>query len=322
MNYSQFIIKMQEQLRENLGMEASVETISVQKNNGVVLQGITIRRKGDKVVPTIYLEKFYEDYLEGREMEDILEEFLDVYETYEDAPTPDFEFFGSYEEVRDRLGVKLINREKNTALLADMPYVEFLDLAVVFYCLIDSPLTGTATVLVKNSHLDKWKVTIDTLYQDALRNAERMLPGSIRTMEEILAQMILEEKESVWEWNGKEAELFPKLEGFIERNQARSGGQIPLLILTNSRRYFGASCLLYQDLLEKFAGELGEDFFILPSSVHEVILLPEKHVKNKERLFQMVSEVNRTQLEPEEVLSDAVYYYDRSTGRIRICHQK
>jgi len=315
MNYSQFIIKMKECLQENLGAEASVENISVQKNNGVRLQGITIRKKGERVVPTIYLERFYEDYLEGREMEDILEEFLDVYEQHDISFTPDFDFFRNYEEVRKHLGLKLVDKERNVSMLADMPYVSFLNLAVIFYCLVDSPVTGTATILIKNAHLDHWKVTIDTLYQDALYNAESMLPGEIKTMEEVISGLISEEDLSR-ENQERGRRDFPKLEGFTEKKQKKISGHLPLLVLTNSRKYFGASCILYENLLKKFAESSGQGFYILPSSVHEVILLPENYVERPERLLKLVSEVNKTQLDPEDVLSDSVYYFQKETGRI------
>ena len=112
MNYSQFIIKVKEGLQERLGAEVKVEAIHVPKNNGVVLQGITVRRPEEKVVPTIYMERFYEDYLEGRDMDDILEEFMEIYEEQETAQMPDFAFYQDYEKVKRRLALKLVNRKK------------------------------------------------------------------------------------------------------------------------------------------------------------------------------------------------------------------
>lgn len=316
MNYSQFIIKVKEGLQERLGTEVKVEAINVPKNNGVMLQGITIRKPEEKVVPTIYLERFYEDYLEGRDMEDILEDFLEIYEEQGMMEAPDFNFYQDYEKVKKRLAVKLINKEKNKAMLSEMPYRDFLDMAVIFYCLTDSPQAGTAAILVKYAHMEKWGVSAEQLYEDALKNAERMLPGKIRTMEEMLSRMVLEDNIPVWEWKGREQEEFPMLDGFTEKN--KGAGEIPLLVLTNSRRYLGASCILYRGLLEQFAKDLGKNLYILPSSIHEVILLPEDRVRSADGLIRMVSEVNRTQLEPEEVLSDMVYYYNRETGKISI----
>lgn len=320
MNYSQFIIKVKEGLQERLGAEVKVEAIHVPKNNGVVLQGITVRRPEEKVVPTIYMERFYEDYLEGRDMDDILEEFMEIYEEQETAQMPDFAFYQDYEKVKRRLALKLVNRKKNAAMLVEMPSRDFLDMAVTFYCLVDCPQTGTAAILIKNTHMEKWGITVERLYEDALKNAERMLPGSIRTMEEMLSRLVLEEDIPAWEWKEKEQEDFPMLDGFAEKRKAQEG--IPLFILTNSRRYFGAACILYRGLLERFAEKTGKSLYILPSSIHEVILLPEDCVKKADHLIRMVSEVNRTQLEPEEVLSDAVYYYDREKREISICHIK
>lgn len=319
MNYSQFIIKMKEVLQKKLGEEAKVEAISVPKNNGVIMQGIAIRKTGEKIVPTIYMERFYVDYLEGRDPEDILEDVLEIYEEHGAVEAPDFEFYKDYEKVKGRLALKLVNREKNRAMLAEMPYRKFLDMAVVFYCLVDSPLSGTAAILIKNVHMKNWGVTTEQLYEDALTNAESMLPGAIRTMEELLSRMVLEDEVPVWEWRKEKQEDFPKLEGITEESREFGvPGEIPLLVLTNSRRYLGAACILYRGLLERFAGKIGKNFYILPSSVHEVILLPEDKVNSSKDLLRMVEEVNRTQLAPEEVLSDAVYYYDRKSGKISI----
>lgn len=320
MNYSQFIIKVKENLQQRLGEEVTVETISVPKNNGVVMQGIAVRRPGEKVVPTIYMERFYMDYLEGRDMEDILEDFLEIYEEQDEIETPDVDFYKDYERVKTRLALKLVNREKNREMLAEMPHRDFLDMAVIFYCLVDSPLAGTAAILIKEAHMKNWGISLEELYEDALTNAERMLPGTIRTMEELLSRMVLEDGIPVWDWRAEEQEDFPRLEGAGEES-AFAGG-IPFLVLTNTRRYLGAACILYRGILERFAKKLGENFFILPSSVHEVILLPETKVKSSENLLRMVIEVNRTQLAPEEVLSDTVYYYDRESGKISIYEEK
>lgn len=320
MNYSQFMVKIKESLRERLGAAVDVEMVSVPKNNGVVMQGIALRRPGEKVVPTIYTEGFYADYLEGRDLEDILEDFLEIYEEQGEAETPDVDFFSDYGKVKKRLALKLVNREKNRAMLAEMPHREFLDMAVIFYCLVENPSAGTAAILVKEAHRKNWGVTAEELYEDALANAEKMLPGTIRSMEEILSRMMLEEHAAEWDRGNEEEEDFPGLEG-VRGDHGKYGG-IPLLVLTNSRRYLGAACILYRGLLAGFAGKLGKNLYILPSSVHEVILLPEDKVNRSENLLHMVTEVNRTQLAPEEVLSDAVYYYDRESGEIRIYDEK
>ncbi len=308
MNYIQFTTSMKKQLQKMLEAEAQVENISVEKNNGVVLQGITIKRKEDRVVPAIYLEKFYEDYLEGKRLEELAEEFLEAYQERDMQSGMDFSFFREYKNVRKRLAVKLIQKEKNSIFLKETPHVEFLDLAMVFYCSLEIVGAGCAAVTIKESHLNSWGITTEQLCQDALENAPKLLPGKIHTIDEVVRRLLEGAEEE------EEKEEFPVLEGFEKEKDTR----FPMLILTNTNQCFGASCIMYKGLLKRFADKIEDNLYILPSSVHEVILLPEGQTKKPNLLLQMVQEVNETQLEPEEVLADSVYYYDKEADEIRL----
>ncbi len=95
--------------------------------------------------------------------------------------------------------------------------------------------------------------------------------------------------------------------------------EIPMKVLTNSKRSSGAVCILYPGVLEEVAAErMGGDFYIIPSSVHEVILLPDDGRLLEENLKEMIFEVNRTKVDPEEVLSDNLYYYDAERKETRL----
>ena len=83
-----------------------------------------------------------------------------------------------------------------------------------------------------------------------------------------------------------------------------------MFVLTNSFRSLGAACILYDELLTQLGNFLKENYYILPSSIHEVIIIPESQAPNKDTLNEMVQEVNETQVEPEDVLSDHVYFYN------------
>ena len=87
-----------------------------------------------------------------------------------------------------------------------------------------------------------------------------------------------------------------------------------MFVISNTSKIFGASCVLYPGVLEKFAAEKDADIFVLPSSIHEMILVPEKEDQDYSTLPNIVKETNRTEVDPEEVLSDSVYYYDRKAG--------
>ena len=97
----------------------------------------------------------------------------------------DVDFFRNPERVRPTVVYKLIHYEKNKELLKEIPHLPFLDLAVVFYCLLTDTPVGHATVLIHNSHLELWGKNTSWLYKAARENTERLLPGKLVSMEDM-----------------------------------------------------------------------------------------------------------------------------------------
>lgn len=344
MTYSEFVLEMQKKLQDYLGENVDVEKTAVQKNNGVILQGLSMKKKGEHVAPTIYMDKFYQYYNEGISMDIIREQIVEIYRDRSTENIPDFNFFSNYDEVKNCLSFKVINYKKNQELLKDVPHVIFLNLAIVFYCQICSREMGNATVLIHNSHMENWDISKRQLYRDAMENAPKILPGSIQTMEEVIKETFRQElrvgfremHEEKKNYGAADSVIYEGLEGAeqsediqMEKNIRRLAEEmyeqemhgekvIPMLVLTNSQKHFGAACMLYEGLLDGFAKEINRNIFILPSSVHEVILLPESGQDRPGDLQTMVKEVNASQVEEEERLSDSVYYYDRENQAIRI----
>ena len=91
-------------------------------------------------------------------------------------------------------------------------------------------------------------------------------------------------------------------------------------VLTNKERVFGASALLYDNQLEKVAEKIKEDFYILPSSIHEVIIVPKKYGAPKDYMVKMVREINGENLDMEERLADNVYFYSIDTKELQIVY--
>lgn len=145
----------------------------VNKNNGLVLTGITILKKDCNIAPTIYLNQAFEQYQEGRTLESICREFIRVYEEHKVRTDFDVSYVTDFSKVQNRICYKLINAEKNTALLADAPHVRVEDLAVIFYILVSSDAEGTGTITIKNNMLELWDVDTDVLYELALMNTQR-----------------------------------------------------------------------------------------------------------------------------------------------------
>lgn len=298
MEYREFLENVRKEVESRYDSNVSVTLNHVMKNNGTELDGITIMEKDKNIAPTIYINSFYDRYREGVSLKAVVSEIIRIYNQNKNSININADYFENYENVRKTIVYKLVNYQKNKKLLEDVPYKRVLDLAVVFYCLIEQRKGVSATALIHNEHLRIWNVTEDEIYNDALKNTPVLLAGSIVSMSKILSEIAgtapVDNDEKVCEYTGEDI----------------------LYVLTNSSRVNGAACILYDNLLKKFANDVHSDLYILPSSVHEVIIVPKKNAFDKSELADMVREVNEQGVSQDEILSDNVYEYNRKNGLI------
>lgn len=289
MSYEKFVQEIETILQTKVGDNRKVYIHTATKNNGRTRKGITFVEEGINVSPTIYLEEYYERFIKGGCFEDITEQILQLYQSVRVPRSWECDFVNDYEMVKDKIVIRLVNKSENEKLLEDIPYLPFMDLAVIFHVLVELDEQGErmATMLIRNEHLEWWNVSAEEMYSFAVCNTEKLLPSDMASM-----FMVIEEILPDWERPEMENE-----EDFM-------------YVLTNNRRSFGACTILYPGRLEAIGMFLKENYYILPSSVHEVIILPESKAVGKEELVQIVCEINHTQVPEEEILSDNVYYYD------------
>ena len=93
---------------------------------------------------------------------------------------------------------------------------------------------------------------------------------------------------------------------------------VPMFILTNTEKYFGAYSIFYPNVQQHVADVLNTSYFVLPSSIHEMILVPDSGLYTPRELQDMVKSVNQTQVDPRETLSDSVYYYDHKSKKLTV----
>lgn len=289
MNYKEFAGSIAELLRKKMGDGFTVEVTDVLKNNDISLTGVIIMEKPKRVSPTIYLEEPYRKYQDGTAIEKIVEEIVSVYGKHACNIDLDVDFFQDFSRVEERIFHKVINYEKNRKLLQDMPYFRWHDLAVIFYYALEEPAFGKASILIHNNHLKMWGETAENIYCIARHNMVQKMPELL-----VPLQKMLEEMAGIT----------------VEENVP------PLYVLTNREKMFGASAMLYSEKMKKLADELHTDLLILPSSTHEVLLLPDDQARGYDFYKEMVREVNTTQVDPEEILSFNLYRYDRGKGEI------
>ncbi|MCR5501878.1 MAG: DUF5688 family protein [Lachnospiraceae bacterium] len=273
-----------------LGNEYEVSEQRVTKNNGVVLTGIMAKKQGINTFPTIYIDEYYNEELTSEDVEYLSMKLAKSLTKAELPKSIELEQFTDYERVRDRLKLKLVNADKNKDLLFEVPYKRFLNLAVLYYYQVEEELfEGRASIMIRNSHLSMWGIDQETLDRDAMDSVRIISPAKICPMRELLAELYGDD--------------------FLKED-------FPMYVMTNKEKYYGASTMMYRECLKKFADEKETDFYVLPSSVHEVILVPADENADAKMLLETVTDINRTQVDREEILADSVYYYDREKDEL------
>ena len=186
MEMTVFRTKVQRAVSEALGEEYSVELREVQKNNGVILQGLMIRREQENMMPTIYLNSFLKAYEEGATFADIIRKIVTVYREDAVGKQIDVSFFTDFEKVKDRICFRLINRDKNRSFLEKVPYIPVLDLAACFYYAYDGNGVQNGMIPIYNNHMSAWNVTDRELFACAVKNTPRLFPGETIPTEDVL----------------------------------------------------------------------------------------------------------------------------------------
>ena len=303
MSFEEFKEILREEVASNV--DADVTIVTVPKNNGVKLDALSVKTKASNIAPIIYLDSYYKDYNNGRSIESIVDSITTICNRESGINSELINLFTDYSIMKDYIQTKLINRERNAELLKSVPYIEFLDLAMV--CMVNIALgneNGEGTVLITKQHMKAWGVSEEEIFNVAKSNSIKNNPAILKSMNDVIKDMyisnILEEKE--------EDELCAMIDS----------ADSFLYVLTNTSKHNGAVAITYENVLKEFANEKNCNLYILPSSIHEVIIVPEEDDVNAAQLKEMVQSVNQTELQEMEILSDNVYYYDREMNKITI----
>ncbi len=306
MNYDQFLEEVKIAIQQKLGSEYDISIQKVTKNNGIVLDGLIIRKADKNFAPTIYLNSYFMHFTQGMSLQEILEDIITAYKENMDIAPGDMKGLLDFNNLKNKIVYKLIQKEKNQELLKDVPSFEFLDLAMVFYLILDENKEGQMTALIHNSHMQMWGVTKEEIYQLAKENTPVLLPPEIKTMKVIMRDMLKELSDEMC--------LDEGLEDFLDIDSERPS----MYVLTNKRQINGAGCILYDNCLKEFAVSQGSDIIILPSSINEVILVPDKGNLDYGELQNIVEQINESEVSEEDVLSDRIYKYSCHDCRISL----
>ena len=301
MGFEEFIENVLETIRVKVGGTFQVKKHDVIKNNNVKRTGIDVIKNGEDIGPCVYLDEFYREYeANGMKFDEIVDEVYRLIMKHKDDDAMGFDVLGfkRWETVHGDIYAKLINAEQNKELLEEIPHRIFMDLAVVYYVVArDHAQEDIGTILIHNGHMEMWGQEEENLYREAMINMRTDGEADLTDIRTIVE----------------------RITGITFTNEDDGASQdTGMYILTNSRKRFGAAEILDRKTLWRIADKVGDGFIVLPSSVHETIVLPPNDEEEYRRLADMVREVNDTQVDIEERLSYHVYVYNRDEDALQI----
>ena len=278
LSYDSFCAKIEENIQEYFNDEYYVRLNNVRKNNGINLTGLTVGKKSNNISPTIYLEGFYERYKKGEVYAQIVNDLINIIEKHQTKHRIAMDFFMDFNMVKGNIFFKLVNSKMNEEMLRDIPHREFLDMSLVYYYLVEDrdiieeieSDDMIASILINNSHLVTWGVKEEDIYNEAIINTPNKFAGTIKNIKDVMIEIMLKrvmrekDNDCYYDENNiaNEVNLMLGLDNVTNES-------INMYVLSNNINRFGASAILYNDLLKEFAMNHKSNLYVLPSSIHE-----------------------------------------------------
>lgn len=303
--YQEFCCQMKKAVQECFSKEVHIEIHKIVKNNSLELDSLVILEEGRPMSPNFYLQAYYEEYRNGTSVKILAKQMKKLY-TEAVRRGERMEFDLSYENCIKHIIFRLVSLEKNKMLFQTVPYVPFMDMAVMFYLLIRKDEEGICSIRINHKLLKEWKIDIGDLFALAKENTKRLFPERICSMYSLMDAIEGSEEGNM-------------LDGKLPQGSIKHIYPGEPFVITNDSGINGAAVILYPDTLKNVAKILQGDFYLLPSSIHEVLAIPVHAAMKEQDLCDMVWEVNRTCVAKEEILSGSVYRYDQDTETLKIC---
>ena len=264
--------------------KAEIDLYPVAKN-GIVYTAMTVRLKDQTTVPAINLDEMFAAYERGVPLAAIGARMAEISMT--ESPVYDTSLFNSYETMKKNLFIRVCGVEVNKEMLEQIPHKTIENLAITFHIMVNNSEEGMSSAAITNSIMDSLGLTPEQLYKDSLQNSPNILPAKVDSMINVLSGLT-----------------------DIDMDSIDVHSQSQMVVVTNHSGINGASAIFYPGVMDQVGEQLHGSYFVLPSSIHEVIAIPTSLGSNYRELERMVHEINIMTVAPEDRLSDNVYRYD------------
>lgn len=297
MEFNEFCNEVQDNIGEYLlGYDFdNIHLQAVTHNNNTPHTGLVISREDVNIAPTIYMEQYYRQYKDTGDLDAVMREIADVYkssiENTNDIPT---EIFSHKEQYFKNCYLKVVNYERNKDMLQDVPFKKFMDMAVTIRMLVRMDNAGMASAIVTHDQTASLGINEKELYAAALANTEKLFPVHIEKLNKVIERLD----------PGTELMNVPDPD---------------IYVLSNPQCINGATSILYAtEQIEQLAEQTGCNYYIIPSSIHEVLLCPADGEIDPECLQRTAMEINKFVVSKLEFLSNSIYKYDKDSKEIRM----
>lgn len=291
MTFGDFVDTVKDNIKDYLPdsyRDAEIRTGMFQKLNGAYL-GLQVRKEGQIAVPNINLERAFERFKDGPNgitgMDAVLHQIADQVQGDLGLETA---WLQDYGQVKKSLFIRVNDSQDNAESLRNLPHREMDGLAVSYHIAMEGPNGMEASVPVTYGLMQSYGINENQLHADALASGQALNPPVFMSM----------------------AEMMSRMTGIDAEELAPAVPDPGLMVLSNEQALYGAGALFYPQMMDQIAERMGSNYFVLPSSVHETLILPDDGLADREALESMVQEINAMAVAPEDRLSDHVYHYD------------
>lgn len=293
MNYEEFKQRIENDLKDALEAKGygKVEVAFEQTNKvNQSYEAIVVKPEGGTIGASLKVESIFEHYNITGDYDAALSKAANTFaEAIDNMPKYGTQELSSYEKMKDKLAIEVIPADRNENLLQRIPHKLMEDMAIVYRIILDRTEDGTNTILVTNNLINQMGVTPEQLHQDALENAQKIRPAELNTLRDTLVELVGPEMVSFMDEDGPESKIF---------------------VATVDDKMHGAGVIAYQEFMNEVSEKVGGDFYIIPASVHEVLIVPDLPNMDIKSMEDMIHTVNATELRPEDILSEKLYHYD------------
>ena len=297
-SYKTFGKEIVKDIEKHYEGSADVSVSEVLKNNGKKMDGISISFIDNSAVPVIYIEAFYDEYKQGKlSIEECAEKIISIRE--KNRANTDInrltDMLADWEQVKENVYPQLVNTANNKELLNSVVNEPFLDLSIIYVIRGNERKGEGYSIKMTKELFDHLKISYETLKEQAIDNLKKE-HYHVESMESVIERMMC----------GISAET-------EEETEIEPGG---MYVMSNRSGMFGAAGLLNKEFLKRFKEN---NMYVIPSSIHELILIPDNKGIDVEDLTNMIREVNSNCVADTDILADHPYYYDCTKMEVQLC---